>query len=196
MFGTGARVFGTLALAAAVTAVPARAAAQGVEFGLGAGATVPVGDASDFLNTGWHILASASIVPDNSVIGFQVDGMYTRMAQEDLGFGDDLTTQIINGTANIVFKFKVAEEAKFRPFLIGGVGIYNYKTVGEGDVENLEDGATDFGVNAGAGFDVKLGGAGLFVAGRFHNIFVGGDLDEGADIKLIPITIGIRFGGT
>jgi hypothetical protein len=91
-----------------------------------------------------------------------------------------------------VFKFNTSEESHFHPYLIGGGGIYNLKTTGSttpGVI--LSGGTTKFGINAGAGFDFKAGGAGLFVEGRFHDIFT-----SGSDVKFIPITVGIRFGGS
>jgi hypothetical protein len=53
-----------------------------------------------------------------------------------------------------------------------------------------DESSTDFGVNAGAGFDFQAGSVGLFVEGRFHNVF-----SDGSDGTFIPITVGIRFGG-
>jgi hypothetical protein len=49
---------------------------------------------------------------------------------------------------------------------------------------------TKFGLNGGAGFDFKAGSAGLFVEGRFHNVFF-----PGSDLNFIPITVGVRLGG-
>jgi hypothetical protein len=54
----------------------------------------------------------------------------------------------------------------------------------------LPGGTTDFGINAGAGFDFKAGSAGLFVEGRFHDVFT-----DGGSTQFIPITVGIRLGG-
>ena len=70
---------------------------------------------------------------------------------------------MIQGTANIVFAFNTSEESKFHPYLIGGVGGYNVKAVGD-DVEGA-DSETNFGVNAGAGFDFDLGNLAAFVEG-------------------------------
>jgi hypothetical protein len=50
---------------------------------------------------------------------------------------------------------------------------------------------TKFGINAGAGFDFKAGAAGVFLEGRFHNVFT-----EGDNTSFIPITVGVRFGGS
>ena len=97
------------------------------------------------------------------------------------------------GTANVVFKFKTSEESTFRPYLIGGGGVYNFKTTGEDDLGGLIDtdnSVTKFGLNGGAGFDFKAGAIGLFVEGRFHNVFT-----SGSNLRFIPISVGIRLGG-
>src|SRR5919112_2032473 len=65
---------------------------------------------------------------------------------------------------------------------------YNIKATGTDDLGGLIDtdnSITKFGINAGAGFDFKAGAIGLFVEGRFHNVFT-----EGSDATFIPITVG------
>ena len=169
--------------------------AQGAEFALGGGLGLPLGDFDDGAKLGWHGLAAVSVVPEGWPVGLQFDGSYQQFSLEDdavPGF-TGLKTRFIMGTANIVFKFKSSEESTFRPYLIGGPGIYNGKTTADDDPGDvLGGGETDFGINAGAGFDFKAGGAGLFIEGRFHNVFTGG----GSDTQFIPITVGIRFGGS
>lgn len=172
--------------------VPA-AHAQGAEFALGGGVGVPMGDFDDAAKLGWHGLAAISFVPDGWPVGIQFDGSYQQYGLEDAGGFTGLKTRFLMGTGNVVFKFKTSEESTFRPYLLGGVGLYNGKTTADNDPGDvLGGGETDFGVNAGAGFDFKAGGAGLFIEGRFHNVFTGG---AGGDTKFIPITLGIRFGG-
>ena len=79
-----------------------------------------------------------------------------------------------------------------RPYLIGGGGVYNVKATGTNDVGTIvQGGVTKFGLNAGAGFDFKAGGAGLFIESRFHDVFTSGE-----NLKFLPITLGIRFGGS
>jgi opacity protein-like surface antigen len=105
----------------------------------------------------------------------------------------DLKDRLIFGTGNVVYKFKTSELSTFRPYLIGGVGVYNIKTTGADDVGGVVDtdnSTTKFGLNAGAGFDIKAGGVGLFVEGRFHDVFT-----DGTNFRFIPITVGVRFGG-
>jgi opacity protein-like surface antigen len=182
---------GAAALALGLLLSPTAVYAQGAEFSLGGGATVPLGNYGDFAKTGFHGLVGVSFAPSSFPLGIQVDGMYQRLKFDDIVPGNR-SSQIIQGTANIVYKFKSSEESKFRPYLIGGIGIYNFKAVGGDDVSPPGEGntSTDFGLNAGAGFDFKAGAVGLFLEGRFHDV-----LSEGEDTRFIPITLGIRLGG-
>jgi hypothetical protein len=186
---------GTAALAIGLLiSVPSSARAQGAEFALGGGIGVPLGDFDDASKLGWHGLAALSFVPEGWPVGIQFDGSYQQFSLDDaaapVGFSD-LKTRLIMGTGNVVFKFKTSEESAFRPYILGGVGVYNSKITGQDDPGDiLGGGQTDFGLNAGAGFDFKAGGAGLFIEGRFHNV-----LTDGSDLQFIPITVGIRFGG-
>jgi hypothetical protein len=160
------------------------AAQMPVQFGLGGGVTIPSGSTSDGLKTGWHGMALVQFKPAASPVGFQIDGAYQQLGFEN-GGGKE---QILDGTGNIVYSFQVSPETRFRPYLIGGVGVYNLKL--KPDV-GPSPSDTKFGLNAGAGFNVQASGVGLFVEGRFHNVFV-----EGSDLHFIPITAGVRFGGT
>jgi opacity protein-like surface antigen len=171
------------AIAVALLA-PMAGAQTPVEFGLGAGISIPSGATSNGLKTGWHGTALVQFKPPASPVGFQVDGSYTQLGF-DGGGGKD---QIISGTANAVYTFSVAPETQFRPYLIGGGGVYNVKA--KPDVgSSISD--TKFGINVGAGFNFKTSGVGLFLEARFHNVFV-----SGSDFHYIPITAGVRFGGS
>jgi hypothetical protein len=180
-----------LALATLLGATTARA--QGAEFSLGGGVGIPLGDFDTAAKLGWHGLAAVSFVPNGWPVGIQIDGSYQQFSLDDAQFPgfSGLKNRLIMGTGNIVFKFKSSEESKFRPYLIGGGGVYNSKITGSDDPNDiLPGGETKFGINAGAGFDFKAGGAGLFVEGRFHDIFT-----SGSNTQFIPITVGIRLGG-
>ncbi|MGH7507963.1 MAG: outer membrane beta-barrel protein [Gemmatimonadales bacterium] len=161
--------------------------AQGAEFSIGGGVGVPLGDFDDAAKLGWQGTAAVSFVPRNAPIGFQVDGSYSQFSDDS---PLDIKSQFIYGTANAVYKFATAEDTRFRPYLIGGGGVYNLKPTGD-DVIGDPGSETKFGINAGAGFDIKAGGAGLFLEGRFHNIFT-----EGSNTQFIPLTVGIRLGGS
>jgi len=155
-----------------------------VRFGLAGGASIPSGSSSDGLKTGWNGTALVQFMPATSPVGFQVDGSYNQM-KFDGGGGKE---QVIDGTANVVYEFKTSPESKFRPYLIGGGGVYNLKA--KPDV-GPSPSTTKFGINAGAGFNFGAASTSLFVEGRFHNVFV-----TGSDFHFIPINIGVRFGGS
>jgi hypothetical protein len=157
------------------------------EFAVGGGVSVPTGDFDDFFKLGWHGTAAVSFVSQNIPVGFQLDGTYSQFSDES---SLDIKDQLIYGTGNVVYKFKTSEESRFRPYLIGGGGVYNLKPKGDDVASGVGD-QTKFGINAGAGFDFKAGAAGLFIEGRFHNVFT-----DGPDTKFIPITVGVRFGGS
>jgi opacity protein-like surface antigen len=177
-----------LALASALFTTSAQAQTS-MQFGIGGGATLPLGDFADAAKSiGFHGLVNAEFQPANLPVGFRIEGMYNR-----LSFHEDQTTdgnfQIISGTANVVYTFMTAEESKFHPYLIGGGGAYNFKASPEGFDSDSE---TKFGFNAGAGFNMAMGGAAVFIEGRFHRIMIG----DGGDVNMVPISIGVRFGGS
>ncbi|HEX6615252.1 MAG TPA: outer membrane beta-barrel protein [Gemmatimonadales bacterium] len=182
-----------LALGLLVSASPLKA--QGAEFSLGGGLGIPLSDFDDVAKLGWHGLAGVSFIPTGWPVGIQIDGQYHQFKLDNDVVGPgNLKDRLILGTANIVYKFKTSEESRFRPYLIGGGGVYNLKTTGSSDVGSVIDtdnSETKFGLNAGAGFDFKAGSAGLFVEGRFHDVF----FSDTPDLQFIPITIGVRFGG-
>jgi opacity protein-like surface antigen len=168
--------------------------AQGAEFSLGGGIGFPLSNFNDIAKLGWNGLAGVSFVPTGSPVGIQIDGQYQQYKlDEDVVGRGSLKDRLLIGTANLVYKFKTAEGSTFRPYLIGGGGVYNLKTTGSSDVGTVIDtdnSQTKFGINGGAGFDFKTGSAGLFVEGRFHDVFT-----KGSNVQFIPITVGVRLGG-
>lgn len=191
-------VHGFAAAAAALALIAAPAGAQGgITFGVGGGAAIPLADFADEdiggAEIGYQGMAFVGYHGMSVPVGFRVDGMFQRHSMNDdaIGEGDfDVNYQLISGTANVVYEFATSEETRFRPYLIGGGGIYNVDLKGD-DADDLgfED-ETKFGLNGGAGFNFALGNLGLFIEGRFHNVFT----DE-TDVNFIPITLGLRFGG-
>ncbi len=177
-----------IGLALALSAQVAQAQA-GLSLGLGAGAVIPTGSMGDVNSTGWSGQAALRVKPAVSPLGFQVDAFYSRF-----GLGNDLDghSRLLGGTANMVFAFPSAAVA--RPYLIGGLGVYNGKTSLEG--LGSTESQTKFGANAGAGFDLKLGSASLFAEGRFHAIFKGAvDVEslEETTAYMVPLTLGLRW---
>jgi hypothetical protein len=172
-------------LALKVFALTAPLRAQGAEFSLGGGVGIPLGTYDDVVKMGWQGTAALSFLPGSLPLGIQVDGTFAQFSDES---PQDIKTQLIFGTADAVYKFRSSVAARFRPYVIGGIGVYSSKATGD---DAPEGSSTEAGINLGAGFDIKAGGAGLFVEARWHNVFL-----EGDNLKFLPITLGIRFGGS
>jgi hypothetical protein len=157
-----------------VTLTSAASVDAQVRFGLGGGPTFSLeeGGGTDFHAMGTLGFGGAEGRP----LAFRIDGMYQ--------FGD--AANLIIGTANVVYNFSVSEDTRFQPYLVGGGGVYNIDP-------DFGDGATDFGVNGGAGFQVPIGQGTtrLFGEARFHAIFT-----EGSSTNILPITVGVMFGGS
>jgi len=179
-----------IARAAAVSAVALLlilpdAEAQGVAFSLGGGLGVPLGTYDDVVKIGWQGTAGLSFIPRSLPVSIQIDGNYAQFSDET---ALDLKSQLIYGTANAVYRFESSEKSTFRPYLIGGAGVYNSKATGS---DAPSGSTTKVGINLGAGLDFKAGGAGLFLEGRWHDVFLDND-----NLKFFPITLGIRIGGS
>lgn len=158
--------------------------AQGAAaFSLGGSLGMPLGDLDDGVNMGFHLVGAANFRPQSLPVGIQVDANFARFGTE----GDGVNLRGLFATGNAVYSFSTAETSSIRPYLIGGLGVYNLKFTGDGV---SDDGTTKLGINAGAGFNFAAGNTALFVEGRFHNVFT-----ENSSAQFIPLTVGIRFGG-
>jgi outer membrane protein with beta-barrel domain len=175
---------GVVALAVAAFLAAPALHAQSAEFSLGGGLGVPLGSFDDVVKIGWQGTAAVSFRPANLPVGIQVDGNYSQFSDES---PLDIKDRLIYGTANAVYRFESSEGTRFHPYLIGGLGLYNSKETGS---DALGGSSTKFGINVGAGFDFKAGSAGLFIEGRFHDVFT-----DGPNVKFIPLNVGVRFGG-
>ena len=139
-------VVGMLAVLAGTTLASRTAAAQeqsgtSTQFSLGGGVDLPMGNFDNAANTGWHGLAALTFTPATWPVGIQIDGNYGRFP-DDTPLDENL--QMIFGTGNIVYRFQTSPESTFRPYLIGGGGVYNLKPTGN-DVPDAQDSSTKFG---------------------------------------------------
>jgi hypothetical protein len=169
---------------AAITAGRAEAqdAAQArtVNFGVGGGFSIPVGDAADAWKTGWNVQGTLGFQPAAQAIGFRFDLMYHSLEADIAGLGALEDLAIIAGAGNVVLT--VSNYPSARLYVLGGAGVYN---VDAG--ENL-DSETKFGLNGGGGVSFRVGPFNPFVEARLHSIFT-----EDSNTNLIPIVIGLTF---
>lgn len=206
----------TMGLAAAAL-VAAPAAAQSLDtrttmFTLGAGVSFPQGDALDDTNTGVAVIGGLTFRPATLPATFRLEAMYTRFGFDEVTISDpegslsfDGSVGIVAGTINAIVG-PAASPSGLRPYVIGGVGVYNVNQdfdiefsggEGGGAISGSED-ETAFGLNGGAGLDFPLGRLRGFIEARYHFVFTDfPDLETGEDggrrASFVPVVFGLRF---
>jgi hypothetical protein len=151
--------------------------------GFGGGVSIPSGDFADVVGTGWLGQVVAGITGPTGKIGGRINGTYTRHAF-DTPLDDDPNIRFIGVMGDVVFS-PGSGEAKLRPYLLGGLGFQNGK-----DNTVTAEGETDFAFNFGGGVNFAMGRIKLFVEGRWLSI-----RSDPASANMIPISVGLRFGG-
>ena len=182
------QIFGAVAGLTLVAALATSAQAQDMgstrafTIGIAGGVTMPMGDFGDFYDTGFNVTGSLGFRPATLPVGLSFDLGYHSLGAgdgDDDIFDDVGDVRIISGTGNVVIPFTTT--GGIRPYVIGGVGFYNF------DSEGVE-GSTDFGLNAGGGLEFALSGFNTFLEARFHSAFT-----EEDNTNFLPIVFGIKF---
>jgi hypothetical protein len=163
--------------AVAITALTSASplAAQGVRFGVGGGPTFVLEDGG---GASFHAMGTVAFAGrDDLPVSFRLDGQYQ--------LGDDV--DVLSGTGNAVYAFSVSGDTKFRPYLIGGLGIYNINP----DAEGFDSETSSASTPARASMSRSGKAIPALRRSAVHNIFT-----EGENLNLLPITVGIMFGGS
>ncbi|HET7601323.1 MAG TPA: outer membrane beta-barrel protein [Gemmatimonadales bacterium] len=194
--GLGIPASGAVAQSSYNSSSSDRSSSSPVKFGIGGGLAIPISHFKDQNKLGWQGQAFVRFRPGRSPVGFQVDGNYMQLPYSDsfVRITGPGKRQIISGTADIVFAIPTSDETRFKPYILGGAGIYYVKNNND---TGRDPHVTKFGLNGGVGFDVGAGPVVFFAEGRFHNLFTGtlDDIGSTSDLSLIPVTVGIKFGG-
>jgi len=171
--------FGALALALGLSATPALRAQQqpteGTRFGLGIGASLPMGDYATADKMGLNLLGLLQTPIAGSALHLRVDGLYSSTAHK-VGTGN---TSILGGTVSALYHFS-APAAEARPYLLGGLGIYN---VSAGASQ------TKIGFALGGGVLFGLGGFNAFAEARYVSV-----QKSGSSLTFVPLSVGLMFG--
>jgi hypothetical protein len=180
-----------------LVAAGSAAAQSPFTFGLGGSLTVPVGDTREAgltesnvsLSPGWQGMGLFQIHPFSTTLGFQLDGTYQQVGPGASSFAG---RQVFNSTANLVYEFGRFRTTRVVPYVIGGAGVYSFRNRGfDSSASYL------FGLNAGAGLNLRLGPGALFLESRLHNVFSAGLGADGSSSSawIIPITAGFKITG-
>ena len=171
-----------LAVAVMTAFATAPAAGQGgFKFGVMGGAALPMSDLGDAVKTGFGGAVTLMMRAPEAKVGFGIEAQFNRLGYKDvLGVDPNATLNLYGAMARLEFA------AANAVYLIGGAGLFRSEITADDDGPDLGDtNNTDFAVQGGVGLNF---GPGLFVEGKFVNVFT-----EGQNTQLIPISIGIRF---
>lgn len=165
-----------------------------VSFGLGGGAAVPVSDAKDAFKNGFNghgfarfNLKGLPIVPRVDFTFSKFDVNSAKLAAP----GASGTAQMLAGVANVQYFIM---PGPVRPYVVAGVGAYNFKTDVNGVPGASNSSDTRFGVNGGGGVLVKLGKvASAYLEGHLDNVFSDKGLVKSKQIQVVPVTLGLVF---
>jgi len=171
--------FGALALGLwATTAVHAqqRQPTEGTRFGLGVGATLPMGNYGDVDKLGVNLLGVLQFsLAATTPVHLRVDGIYSSTAHD----GVSGSTSILGGNVSLLYHFG-APAAPARPYVLGGLGFYNVDAFGSSE--------TKIGFGLGGGVLFGLGGFNAFAEARYLSV------SSGPSLTFVPLTVGLMFG--
>ena len=202
MKACGLRIFAAVGVAIMAAASPASAQKAGLGFGGSIGATVPNGDFGDGVKTG--LVANGFVGLGTGRFGLRGELFWSRSDLDNAvirrvgeavlpsdGVGNVTgKVDLIGASANLVLPLT---QSPIRPYLIGGVGVYNRRVSQDvgGTIEefrSLRDEQTNVGYNGGIG--IAFGGLGpsFFIEARYHSV---GTTPE--KTRFVPVVVGFTF---
>jgi hypothetical protein len=158
--------------------------AQGVRWGVNAGVLVPMGDYKKIDKAGWVVGGGATYWLTGGTIGVRGDVSYGQ-TKEKTGVTPH-STKIVGAMASLVYGLG-SSAASMRPFVTGGLGLYNVKF----DFTTSSPSETKIAFGIGAGVMFKLGTSGMraVVATRYTSVAT-----SGSSTTFLPISVGLTFG--
>ncbi len=174
--------------AAALTLSAGAASAQGLGYGVNAGAAMPTGSTMDQNSIGYNVGASVFLRPALSPLSFRVDGNYAVMGGKTQGTISRPDLKVLSGTANL--QYGLGGEA-VKLYAVGGAGVYTTQYQG------LDRSSMKLGFNGGFGVNLPLSGFNTSIEARLNYIQAdnsGPGLGYQRDkVMFIPVTFGINF---
>ncbi|MDP3909063.1 MAG: outer membrane beta-barrel protein [Gemmatimonadales bacterium] len=175
--------FGALALVlgfSATTTLPAQQMAQpteGTRFGLGIGASLPMGDYGDVDKMGYNLLGVLQMPLASTPVHLRIDGLYSQTAHD----GVSGSTDVLGGTVSALYHLGDRLGAT-RPYLLGGLGFFNVDR-GVGGSE------TKIAFGFGGGVLFSLAGLNAFAEARYMSVQT-----SGSSVSFVPVSVGLMFG--
>jgi hypothetical protein len=150
-----------------------------ISVGLAGGVSLPQGDLSDAVNTGWHALGTIALSTLMQPLGLRLDVAYNRF---DFSVGDGNQT-VGSATLNGTYRLPMTN-SPMSPYLISGLGAYR----SECSLDVGCEPATKFGWNVGLGARLYVLGFRSFAEARYHRTKRGD-----SSVNYFPLTLGLIF---
>jgi opacity protein-like surface antigen len=183
-----ALTLGTMMLASAAAA-QTTTGGSGVQFGVGAGVSVPTGDLGDGSKTGFLVDGMLGFNPAAIPFGLRLDVGYSQNAFKDNAFDVDGNVKIFGGSVNGIFKLPATS---ISPYVIAGVGVANVKP----DVSDIEsESSTGFSLGGGAGLQFNLSGMASILEAKYSNVFTDENKIGIKNANFFTLKFGVLFGG-
>ncbi|MBL0938991.1 MAG: outer membrane beta-barrel protein [Gemmatimonadaceae bacterium] len=180
------RALGLVAALAAPAALTAQAAEKTVGIGVSGGLSLPMGDLGEGAESGFNVTGHLYLKPA-ALKAFRLRGDVSYDKWNAKGV-DGASVSALGFVANAVFDLGTSSTSSVKPYVLGGVGMFNSKYKFESSVVEVNESSTDVGIQAGAGINFQLSGFSTFAEARFVNVF-----GDNSSSNWIPITFGIRF---
>lgn len=168
-----------------------------IRVGFGGGVTVPVSDARDAFKNGVNgtgfVLVRLGPLPAlrfaASYDRFDLKSVATSVA--GTGPTDEGHSSILGGTVGLKLHLL---PGPVQPYVMAGLGAFNVQQlVNQANVSTTTS-DTNFGVDGGAGIEIKLGRLAAFAEGRIQNVYTkNGGLINKNSIQSVPVSFGLVF---
>ena len=168
----------TVVAVAALLVAASSASAQGIRWGVGAGLLMPIGDYGDADKMGF-VAGFGGTYSMPGGIGIRGELSYSQTSHD----GVDGSTKMMGGMASLVYA--LGATPGMRPYLMGGLGLYNVK-IDVGGSSGSES-KVAFGFGGGLSFPMGAGGSRMFVETKFTSV------STDPSLTYLPIVVGISF---
>lgn len=157
-------------------------------YGASAGLSMPTGDVGEGSDAGYAVAGHVFYRPATlQALRLRGDVSFDRWGLKNASESADASRRSLGFVANALYDFAAISEGNIRPYVIGGLGLYNNKTTGNVADDNRPDSSTDVGIQAGGGLQFQLSGFSTFAEVKYVNVF------SDSSISWVPITFGVRF---
>jgi len=144
--------------------------------GISGGMSVPTGDYSDFIKSGYNLSGMFEVKPAAFPVALRLEGQWQKF---DAKGGEDANLRTLGVLANAVYYLPTPGIVK--PYFTGGLGMMNGKVTGG-------ESSTKFAFDLGAGVNFQLTGITTFVEANWQSIQT-----EGTAFRQFPIRVGVKF---